>query len=431
MIDEADRILAPTPIEASQLVGLYRADPDQMRLVPPGVDHVLFVPGDRARARERLAPVGTASRAVRGRLQPHKGPDVAVRTLAEARRPRPRCRRRPGARDRRARSERARQGRRGRAAAGAGVGARCERPGRCCSRRNRKSKLADFYAAADVVLVPSRSESFGLVALEAQACGTPVVAADVGGLPLRGEDGRTGFLVEGHDPGDHADRLLQILQRRRAAVGAWAPKPPTQAPRFTWDATADAVLGVYRRGARREPRAMTPVRTRRDLRVHRSAVTSSRSRSRFVTLFPEPLTCRYHALTCGNEKLTAAAVRPYVFASLQAVEVPTRGDRTRRRTRRKAGKEPEDRRRPQGQKRTTGSRRRAARPERRSGHADAARSKRVPAGSAASWAGQGSPAAAGAPQGEPAGGRRLERLRASRRRAVGHRRDGAEVAWGT
>ena len=75
-----------------------------------------------------------------------------------------------------------------------------------------QARLADVYAAADVVLVPSRSESFGLVALEAQACGTPVVAAAVGGLRFVVGDGRTGFLVEGHDPADHAERMLQILR---------------------------------------------------------------------------------------------------------------------------------------------------------------------------------------------------------------------------
>ena len=107
-----------------------------------------------------------------------------------------------------------------------------------------QSSLADFYAAADAVLVPSRSESFGLVALEAQACGTPVVAAEVGGLRYVVQDGRTGFLVEGHDPGDHADRLLQLLgdPGLQSRMGAEAAR---SAPRFTWDATTHAVRAVY------------------------------------------------------------------------------------------------------------------------------------------------------------------------------------------
>ena len=86
-----------------------------------------------------------------------------------------------------------------------------------------QERLADFYAAADVVLVPSRSESFGLVALEAGRCGTPVVAAAVGGLPHVVADGATGLLVEGHDPGEHADAALRMLRSpgcsRRSARG--------------------------------------------------------------------------------------------------------------------------------------------------------------------------------------------------------------------
>ncbi len=108
-----------------------------------------------------------------------------------------------------------------------------------------QAKLVDFYAAADVVLVPSRSESFGLVALEAQACGTPVVASAVGGLRYVVEDGRTGFLVEGHDPGDHAERLLEIL-RDPGLAARMGRDAARQALRFTWDATADELLRVYR-----------------------------------------------------------------------------------------------------------------------------------------------------------------------------------------
>jgi D-inositol-3-phosphate glycosyltransferase len=243
IIAASDRILAPTPAEAAQLVGLYRADPDTIRIVPPGVDHELFFPRPRSEARERLHLAGLRLALYVGRLQPHKGPDVAVRTLAEA-----------VARDPEATVDLV-LGIVG-GPSGAGHGAEAARLMELASALGvaervmlfppqPQHRLADFYSAADVVLVPSRSESFGLVALEAQACGAPVVAAAVGGLRYVVEDGRSGFLVEGHDPADHADRLLAILgdrelARRMGETGA------RDALRFTWDATAAEVLAVYR-----------------------------------------------------------------------------------------------------------------------------------------------------------------------------------------
>ena len=243
VIDESDRILAPTPSEASQLVGLYRADAEQIRIVPPGRrPRVVRAAGSRAGAggtrpgRPRIALYV-------GRLQAHKGPDVAVRTVAEA-----------IARDPDATEDLVLVivGGPSGAEKGAELSRLLELAG-ALGVRDRlvlvppqpQAELADYYAAADVVLVPSRSESFGLVALEAQACGTPVVAARVGGLRYVVEDGRTGFLVEGHDPGDHAARVLEVLTDAELQRGLGA-RGAERALRFTWDATADAVLGVYR-----------------------------------------------------------------------------------------------------------------------------------------------------------------------------------------
>jgi len=243
VIAAADRILAPTPSEAAQLVGLYRADPEHIRIVPPGVDHTLFVPRDRAAARERLHLSGLRLALYVGRLQSHKGPDVAVRTMAEA-----------VARDPEAAGDLvlAVVGGPSGADHGAELTRLMELAGALgVSERvmlfppQPQAKLADFYAAADVVLVPSRSESFGLVALEAQACGTPVIAAEVGGLRYVVDDGATGFLVEGHDPGDHADRLLQIL-RDPGLAASMGVEAARQALRFTWDATTMELLSVYR-----------------------------------------------------------------------------------------------------------------------------------------------------------------------------------------
>ncbi len=105
------------------------------------------------------------------------------------------------------------------------------------------TRLADFYTAADVVLVPSRSESFGLVALEAKACGTPVVASAVGGLRSIVRGG--GLLVEGLDPADHAEAVLAILgdQALAARLGSVGAR---EALGFNWDATTSEVRAVYR-----------------------------------------------------------------------------------------------------------------------------------------------------------------------------------------
>nr|MDT0664048.1 glycosyltransferase [Micromonospora sp. DSM 115978] len=107
-----------------------------------------------------------------------------------------------------------------------------------------QAELADWYRAASAVVVPSHSESFGLVALEAQACGTPVVAADVGGLRTAVADGVSGVLVPSHDPAAWAQVLRRVVEdprwRRRLATGAVA-----RAAGFGWSATARGVLDSY------------------------------------------------------------------------------------------------------------------------------------------------------------------------------------------
>jgi D-inositol-3-phosphate glycosyltransferase len=243
VIAEADRIVAATPAEAAQLVGLYRADPDRIRVIPPGVDHGLFFPRPRDDARERLHLTGVRLLLFVGRLQAHKGPDVAVRTLAEAIARDPETTRDvvlaivggPSGSAHGAEMARIMD-----LAAALGVGERV-----MLFPPQPQARLADVYSAADVLLVPSRSESFGLVALEAQACGTPVVAAEVGGLRYVVEDGVTGFLVEGHDPGDHAERVLEILRDPQLAARISAASI-AHAARFSWDATATGILSVYR-----------------------------------------------------------------------------------------------------------------------------------------------------------------------------------------
>jgi D-inositol-3-phosphate glycosyltransferase len=245
VIHEADRILAPTPEEAGQLVGLYGAEPEQIRIVPPGVDHAIFRPQDRDEARARLHLSGLRLALFVGRLQSHKGPDVAIRTIAEAV---------AGAKERDPETARnlvlAIVGGPSGEHAVAEV-ARLMELASALDVADRvmlfppqpHERLADFYSAADVVLVPSRSESFGLVALEAQACGTPVVAAAVGGLRTVVRGG--GLLVEGHDAADHAEAVRTIL-RDPALSASLGEAGARESLGFTWDATTTEVRAIYR-----------------------------------------------------------------------------------------------------------------------------------------------------------------------------------------
>src|SRR5436190_20649770 len=243
VIRGADRILAPTPVEAAHLVGLYGADPERISIVPPGVDRSVFHAHPKREAKARLHLSNERLLLFVGRLQPLKGPDSAIRSLADAVARAPDLTRdvvlavvggptgNSSARDEVARLMNL--------AASAGVGDRV-----VFFPPQPHERLAEFYSAADAVLVPSRSESFGLVALEAQACGTPVIASAVGGLRYSVADGVGGLHVRGHDPRDFADRILELLGdpalTARLSAGALA-----HAARFSWDATAAEIGRVY------------------------------------------------------------------------------------------------------------------------------------------------------------------------------------------
>ncbi len=240
----ADLMIAATDDERRQLVTLYGADRDRIEIVPPGVDHQVFVPGDRTSARQALGldPAGRVLLYV-GRIQPLKGADLAVRALAEldddvsllvvgG----------PSGTDGRSQVVALRK-----LVADLGLDHRVR-----FVPPQPHDRLVAYYQAADVCLVPSRTESFGLVALEAAACGTPVVAADVGGLGSVVDDGETGFLVEGRAAVDYAapvDVLLSHPDLARA-MGASAL---ARSSRYLWSIAAARLRRLYGDLASRAP----------------------------------------------------------------------------------------------------------------------------------------------------------------------------------
>jgi D-inositol-3-phosphate glycosyltransferase len=242
VVAEADRLVASTTDEADALASLYDADPAKVVTVPPGVDLDVFAPGDRDAARARL---GFERDAVVllfvGRIQPLKAPDVLLRAAAAlvANDAELRERLRVVVVGGPSGSGLAEPEQLQKLAGGLGIAdlTRFERP-------VHQARLAEFYRAADLTVVPSYTESFGLVAVESQACGTPVVAASVGGLRTAVAAGTSGLLVGGHDPRDYAAAIAPLLRdddrRRRLGRGA-----VQHASRFGWEVTADRIVEVY------------------------------------------------------------------------------------------------------------------------------------------------------------------------------------------
>jgi D-inositol-3-phosphate glycosyltransferase len=235
----SDTVLASCSVEAAQITDLYGADPSRIRIVAPGVDHAFFGPGDRTRARRALdLPADGPLLLFVGRIQPLKGVAVAVATLASVVRDEPDARlvivggpSGPRGDEELERIEEL--------VASLGLADRVlfvpPRP---------HELLSTYYRAADVCLVPSRSESFGLVALEAAACGTPVVASDVGGLRSLVDHGRTGYLVEDADAEVYAAWVRQILAEpllaERLGTGS-----VLRARRYTWAHAAHLLVDIY------------------------------------------------------------------------------------------------------------------------------------------------------------------------------------------
>jgi D-inositol-3-phosphate glycosyltransferase len=238
----ADCVLASTPYEFDDLIDHYGASPERLCVSEPGIDHTLFTPGDREVARRVIGVGDEPIMLFVGRIQAHKGLDVAIEMLPHL----------PDT-----------------VAIGAGpvrlmiVGGPSGTGGsRELDRLRERARtigvedrvtfvpprphdtLVDYYRAADLLVMPSRSESFGLVAAEAQAAGLPVVASRVGGLPYVVGSSVSGLLINEHNPRSFAAAATAILDhpgfRRHLSRGA-----VEYATRFSWDATADRLLDLY------------------------------------------------------------------------------------------------------------------------------------------------------------------------------------------
>jgi D-inositol-3-phosphate glycosyltransferase len=237
VVDEADRLIVNTDDEAKQLISIHRADPARIDVVHPGVDLDVFHPGDRRAARAALGlSLDDDVVAFVGRIQPLKAPDIVLRGAAKL----------PGVRI---------------VVAGGPSGSGLASPDGLVRLADElgitdrvtflppqsRTNLVTLFQAANLVAVPSYSESFGLVALEAQACGTPVVAAAVGGLPVAVHDGSSGTLVSGHDIGDWAEALDRLLRLPAPEAEAMSRAAAAHAASFSWENTTDALLASYRR----------------------------------------------------------------------------------------------------------------------------------------------------------------------------------------
>jgi D-inositol-3-phosphate glycosyltransferase len=243
IVDNASALIANTDAEAASLISLYGAKQEKVHVVAPGVDLEQFSEKDGiANSRARIGiPLDAFMISFIGRIQPHKGPEVLVQAVAEILSHFPQLRSKLIL-----------------GVMGDNSGAGHDELGKLKALAKflkvedvirfvppvNRAELPDWYRSSDLVCVPSYSESFGLVALEAQACGTPVVASAVGGLRTAVADGISGVLVDGHDPKAWAAVISKLLMdtTRRAIMSAGALH---HAKNFSWDFTAKKTLAVY------------------------------------------------------------------------------------------------------------------------------------------------------------------------------------------
>jgi D-inositol-3-phosphate glycosyltransferase len=242
VVAAADRLIANTAQEAEQLVRLYGAEPGRVSVAHPGIDLEIFTPGDKRAARARLGlPPDQRLLLFVGRLQPLKAPDILLQAVAELLALDPERYQDVTV-----------------AVVGGPSGSGLAQPHQL-TRLSRRLGIADrtrfvkpvaqvdlahWYRAADIAVVPSYNESFGLVAVEAQACGTPVVAAEVGGLTTAVRHGESGLLIPGHNPADYAAACAQLLDHPEKLM-EWGARARRHALDFGWAVTAQRLLDAY------------------------------------------------------------------------------------------------------------------------------------------------------------------------------------------
>lgn len=247
LLREADRVVAATRAEVAQIQWLYRTDIGKVVVIPPGVDTSRFysIPADEAR---EFIGVPCEHRVILyvGRIEPLKGIDTLIEAAAILRQEGvwalyPFCLTIIGGDPLASRDQITEEMER--------LKALCESLGMgdlvLFLGKRAQDTLQYYYSAAEVVVVPSHYESFGLVALEAMACGTPVVASETGGLAYLVRDGETGFHVPAADPNALADRLRLILQDAalRERLGRQAAE---SASAYAWPRIADQMIDLYK-----------------------------------------------------------------------------------------------------------------------------------------------------------------------------------------
>ncbi len=234
----ADLLVVSTPPEGDELRARYGVRPDRIRVVPPGVDLETFRGVPRHTARARLGLDGWRLVLFVGRLERLKGAEVALRAFAAAAAPHPDVRLLVLGGDSHTGGE-SEMERLQSIARELGIAGRVAFRGTVPQRH-----LPLHYSASEALLMPSYSESFGLVGLEAQACGCPVIAADVAGLASVVRDEVTGYLVRGHDPADYGERLSRLLFDPELSEQL-GRRGSVLAQRFSWARTGERLLAEF------------------------------------------------------------------------------------------------------------------------------------------------------------------------------------------